>query len=68
MARLYRSSNFNQLSQAQLAKACITWLLHTGPMHKSSVATSLTKAVLRSITVTSSYVRTTNEEDYVTKS
>ena len=40
MARLYRSSNFNQLSQTYLAKAYITWLLHTGPIHKRSVATS----------------------------
>ena len=40
MARLYRSSHFSQLSQTHLAKAYITWLLHTGPIHKRSVATS----------------------------
>ena len=44
-ARLYRSSNFNRLSETRLAKAYITWLLHTQPIHKRSVATSITTPV-----------------------
>ena len=44
-ALLYRSSNFNRLSQIRLAKAYVPWLLHTQLIHKRSVATSITTPV-----------------------